>query len=86
MYDQPLQPFSTPTSLGSFIPSGISVGVLIKWILYIAIIFWVIYTIIAIYHWLKYSHGSWVAFPAIATHLGVSFVLIIFALYGVFTI
>ena len=36
----------------------------------------------AIYHWLKYSHASWVAFPAIAAHLFISFALMSYALSG----
>lgn len=67
-------------------PTGVSFGILFKFTLYIVIIFWAIYTVIVIYHWLKYSHGSWVAYPAIVTHLGVSLVLILFAFYGAFII
>lgn len=86
MTDRPLQPFSAPTSLGSFVPDSVSYGMIVEWVLYVVLVFWAVYTIVAVYHWLKYSNGSWVAFPAIATHLVVSFVLIIFAFSGVFTI
>jgi hypothetical protein len=44
--------------------------------------FWALYTIVAIYHWLKYSHASAVAFPAIGIHLFISFGLIVYALSG----
>jgi hypothetical protein len=82
MTDEPLQPFSPPTSLSAFLPDGISSAVLVEWLLYIVFVFWAIYTLVAIYHWLKYSHASWIAFPAIAVHLFVSFVLAGFALSG----
>jgi hypothetical protein len=49
-------------------------------------IFWAAYTIIAIYHWFKYSHASLVAIPAIVAHLCVSFALIAFTLSGGFAL
>lgn len=82
MLDQPLQPFSPPTALLQYLPDGLSAGAFVTWTLYAVFAFWALYTIIAIYHWLKYSHASWVAFPAIALHLFISFSLITFALTG----
>ena len=82
MPDQPLQPFSPPTSLTILLPDGLSPGAVVEWVLYAVFVFWALYTIVAIYHWLKYSHASWVAFPAIATHLFISFVLMALALSG----
>lgn len=82
MPDQPLQPFAPPTALLNYLPDGISVGTVVEWALYIVFAFWAIYTLVAIYHWLKYSHASWVAFPSIALHLFVSFALITYALSG----
>lgn len=86
MPDQPLQPFAPPASFGGFdelsLPDNISASTAVEWILYIVFAFWAIYTIIAIYHWLKYSHASWVAFPSIALHLFVSFALMAYALSG----
>lgn len=82
MLDQPLQPFAPPSSLTAFFPSGISSGAIVEWILYIVFAFWAVYTIVAIYHWLKYSHASWVAFPSIAVHLSISFALVAYALSG----
>jgi len=55
---------------------------MVEWALYAVFAFWAVYTIIAVYHWLKYSHASWVAFPAIAVHLFISFALIAYALSG----
>lgn len=82
MTDQPLQPFTSPAALFSHLPPGVSAGALVTWALYIVFAFWAIYTLVAIYHWLKYSHGSWIAYPAIAAHLVVSVALISYALSG----
>ncbi len=82
MSDQPLQAFSVPTSLSALLPDGISAGAAVQWTLYIVFAFWAVYTLVAIYHWLKYSHASWIAFPAIAAHLFISFALIAYALSG----
>jgi len=82
MVDQPLQPFSAPTALLSYLPSGLSSGVVVTWILYAVFAFWALYTIVAIYHWVKYSHASMIAFPAVAAHLVVSFALMSYALSG----
>ncbi len=82
MPTQPLRPFSPPTALLSYLPSGVSAGTLVAWALYAVFAFWAIYSLVAIYHWLKYSHSSWVAFPAIAAHLLVSFALISYVLSG----
>lgn len=80
MPSQPLQPFSPPTALLAYLPGDISIGVLVQWALYAVFAFWAVYSLIAIYHWLKYSHASWIAFPAIAAHLFVSFALMAYAL------
>lgn len=63
-------------------PFPFSVATLVVWGLYAVFAFWALYTLIAIYHWLKYSHASWLAFPAIAVHLVVSVALISYALSG----
>lgn len=84
MPDQPLQPFSPPTAIFDQLHlSGIlSPGLVVEWALYIVFAFWALYTCIAIYHWLKYSHASWLAFPAIGVHLFISFALMAYALTG----
>ena len=81
MPDQPLQPFSPPSAILSHLPAGaLSIGTTVEWVLYAVFAFWFIYTIVIIYHWLKYSHDSWFALPAIALHLIVSIALIAYAL------
>lgn len=82
MSDQPLQPFAPPADLLAYLPDGVSAGAMVEWALYIVFALWAIYTLVAIYHWLKYSHASWVAFPSIAVHLFISFALITYALTG----
>lgn len=82
MPSQPLQPFATPAIFAQF-SGSVSAGGVTEWFLYIIFAFWALYTLVAIYHWLKYSHASTLAFPAIALHLFVSFGLIVYALSGV---
>jgi len=82
MIDEPLQAFSPPAFLDQLQLAGISAGTAVIWVMYAVFAFWAIYTLIAIYHWLKYSHASWVAFPAIGAHLFVSFSLMTYALSG----
>jgi len=82
MPDQPLQPFSPPTALLAYLPGGLTSGVIVTWVLYAVFAFWAMYTIVAVYHWLKYSHASWIAFPAMAAHFLISFALMSYALSG----
>jgi hypothetical protein len=85
MPDQPLRAFAPPSGpffdqlqfSGSLAPSFV-----IQWVLFGVFICWMIYTVVAIYHWLRYSHASLVAVPAIATHLFISFVLFGYAVSG----
>lgn len=35
-------------------------------------IWWLVYTLVAIYHWFRYGRSTWVAVPAVALHLAVS--------------
>jgi len=80
MPTEPLQPFSPPTALLAYLPQGFSVGTVVTWALYAVFAFWALYTLVAIYHWLKYSHASLIAVPAIAVHLVLSVLLMSYAL------
>lgn len=82
MSDRPLHPFAPPKLAFVHLSTIISSGTLVVWLLYAVFAFWALYTLVAIYHWLKYSHASWVAFPAIAVHLFVSLALMAYALSG----
>ena len=86
MTPQPLQPFSPPAALLAHLPRDISAGTLMQWALYAIFAFWAVYSLVAIYHWLRYSHASWVAFPAIAAHLFVSLSIMAYALSGSFVL
>ena len=79
MPDQPLTPF---TGLPFHI--AISTGAAIGWTLVAVLIFWAVYTAVAVYHWVKYSHAASVASLAIIVHLAVSGVLLLFVLLGAF--
>jgi hypothetical protein len=84
MSNQPLQPFSSPSALFSqFHLSGVfPSGTVTTWVLYAVFAFWALYTIVAVYHWLKYSHASLVAIPAVALHFLISIALMSYALSG----
>ena len=75
---KPLQPFSPPTALLSHLP-GISAIAVVQFILYCVFILWAIYTLIIIYHWVKYSRAPGVAFKAIVLHLVISLGLMVYA-------
>ncbi|HVM58768.1 MAG TPA: hypothetical protein VMT80_00325 [Candidatus Paceibacterota bacterium] len=79
MPDAPLQPFSAPSFVHLVAPS---VGSLLGWFLVFILGCWAVYTLIAIYHWIRYSHNAAFALPAIATHLIVSLACVSYALSG----
>ena len=80
MPDQPFQPFALPSALSAQLP--FTNGAVVTWALYAVFAFWALYTLVAIYHWLKYSNTSWLAFPAIAAHLFISIALMSYTLSG----
>lgn len=79
MPDTPLQPFSPPASLAEYF-SYINSSGAASWIFYAVFFFWAVYTAIAVYHWIKYSHASLIAVPAIALHVFVSASLFLYIL------
>lgn len=83
--ETPLEPFPRVSSIGeAFAPllRIIDVPTLVSVIFAVLFIVWVIYTLIASYHLLRYGHRSAVAIPAIITHVLVSFMLSLFAVSG----
>ena len=88
MPDQPLRPFSPPSIPSDLlsqlhVPTGlVSAGAAMTWVLYIVFAIWALYTLVAVYHWLRYSNASLIAFPAMAAHLFISFALMSYALSG----
>lgn len=78
-----LNPLALPDTLPRFFPETLSAGTLALVFFYLAIAYWVAYTIVAVYHWITYSHHPAVATPAIALHLFISLVLIGYAVTGI---
>jgi hypothetical protein len=85
MVDQPLRAFSPPESLTVLLLDGVVSSTIIQWVLYTVFFFWLLYTLVAIYHWLKYSHASAIAFPAIGLHIFISAIFLIYAVSGIFS-
>lgn len=79
---KPLVPFQNPvdvlTNFGIFLPSGGALTI----VLVTVFALWFLYTLVVIYHWLRYSHASLVAFPSIFVHLIVSVALMSYGLTG----
>lgn len=84
MPDQPLQPFAPPSNVleNLHIASVVTPTQIVWWMLYAVCFYWAVYTLVAAYHWFRYSHASWLTVPAIAVHLVVSYALIVYALTG----
>ena len=84
MPTQPLQPFAPPTAVLSHLPVGmISASTALTWLLYAVFAFWAMYTLVIVYHWLRYSHDSHLALPSITIHLVISVAIMSYALTGV---
>ena len=62
--------------------AGIDPAKVVSVIAWVMFVLWLIYTVVAAYHWLRYGHQSSVAIPAIITHLVVSAALALFAVSG----
>jgi hypothetical protein len=73
---------------GAYTPVGINVAALpiteIVPVFFFLIFFvWAIYTIVAAYHWFRYSNNTTMALTVMTTHLVVSAVLAIFTVSGI---
>lgn len=75
-----LNPFPTPTWLADI--GGFNTTKIIPALFTIVFIVWSIYTIIAVYHWFRYSHRSWLTVPVLALHIFVSLTLLLTAISG----
>ena len=62
--------------------SAIPLGQVIPVFFTLVFVVWLIYTLIASYHWLRYSDKLVVGFAAIGTHLAVSSLLAVYAVSG----
>ena len=77
--EAPLDAISSPLS---FLPRITTAYDLVSIIFTLVFLTWAVYTIISIYHWMRYGHHSWIAVPAIGAHLFISAALMIFATSG----
>lgn len=68
----PLAPLTTITLPDGLLSHaiGIAYGVIVLFVL--------IYTVAAAYHWLRYGHRSWITIPAILIHLAISGSLLLY--------
>jgi hypothetical protein len=71
---------SVPNPLAMF-PAA-SVETVLAVIITIVFIWWVIFTLVVIYHWWRFSRDSIFAVPAIAVHIFVSGWIFVFATGG----
>jgi len=62
--------------------SAIDPGKVVSVIAWIMFVLWLVYTIVAAYHWLRYGHRSSIAIPALLVHFIVSAALALFAVSG----
>ena len=76
------QYFKPLFSFSPSVPGGFDISAIVPLVFLVIFITWVIYTLIAAYHWFRYGHQSWVAVPALALHIFVSGAIIIYMLTG----
>jgi membrane protein YdbS with pleckstrin-like domain len=64
------------------LPEGISLTTVFSVLFALIFLFWLVYTLIVIYHWMRHAPDSWISVPAVAVHLFVSGWLIFYATSG----
>ncbi len=72
---------SSTTSIG-FHVAALPLTQVVPVFFFLVFFVWLIYTLIASYHWLRYSNNSTLALSAITTHLIVSAWLAVYAISG----
>lgn len=77
---QEVPAFESPISFSAL--SGISIESVLSVIFTLVFIWWIVYTVVAIYHWVRFGRASWAAVPAVALHLAVSGGIIVFMTSG----
>lgn len=81
---EPLQPFAPPTSILPFLSHlGLSPSLVAQGALCLALLFWLVYTVVAMYHWFKYAHAFFTSIVALGIHLAVSLLLVTYILSGI---
>lgn len=66
----------------SMLPNTVSIESVVAIIITIVFIWWAIYTLVVMYHWLRYGRESWFAVPLLALHFAVSGWIFVFATGG----
>ena len=61
---------------------SIDAGKVVAVVAWVMFVLWLIYTVVAAYHWLRYSHRSSIAIPALIIHVIVSAALALYAISG----
>ena len=69
-----------PTSLGFIAPPNLEQMLAI--FVTIVFIWWVIFTVVVIYHWLRFARDSWFTVPILVFHFFISGLIMVFALGG----
>lgn len=64
------------------LPEGVTASTIFSVLFALIFIFWLVYTLVAIYHWMRHAPDSWLSVPVIALHLLVSGALIFYATSG----
>jgi len=83
MDDQtPMAPLEGVSSPLSYFPQITSTHDVVSIMFTVIFLLWAVYTVVAIYHWVRYGHKSWLAVPTITLHIVVSAALMIFATSG----
>ena len=85
MLGKPFSSHAATLAKPSALPN-VSASVATEWLLGAVFIVWVLYTLVVVYHWLRYARDSRAAKPAIAIHLAVSAVLMLCALSGIISL
>ncbi len=76
------QTYPTPLFDPGPVLASLDAGKVVAVIAWFMFVLWVVYTVVAAYHWLRYSHRSSIAIPALITHVVVSLALALFAVSG----
>lgn len=66
----------------SLTPVAVDIESVVAVIITIVFIWWAIYSLVVMYHWLRYGRESWLAVPALALHFAVSGWIFVFATGG----
>lgn len=72
---------TVPVRLGQT-PTAIDPYTLVSIAAWVLFVLWILYTLIAAYHWFRYGHRSPVAIPALTVHVIVSLALALYAVSG----